>query len=103
MNFWEFVLDHKVELANQTVEHIGLTSASLAIAVLLGVIENYTNLDKDQVFNYVREQTQQKYDINWLTPFGFNNSYALMMRNDDIERLGINSISELKDYLSTVP
>ena len=56
--------------------------------------------DKERVFNYVREQTQQKYDLNWLTPFGFNNSYALMMRNEDIERLGINSISELKDYLS---
>ena len=56
--------------------------------------------DKDKVFNYVREQTQQKYDINWLDPFGFNNSYALMMRNEDIERLDINSISELKDYLS---
>lgn len=56
--------------------------------------------DKDKVFNYVREQTQQKYDINWLTPFGFNNSYALMMRNEDIESLGINSISELQDYLS---
>lgn len=58
--------------------------------------------DKERVFNYVREQTQQKYDINWLTPFGFNNSYALMMRNEDIERLGINYISELKDYLSNV-
>ena len=56
--------------------------------------------DKDKVFNYVREQTQQKYDINWLAPFGFNNSYALMMRNEDIESIGINSISELKDYLS---
>ena len=56
--------------------------------------------DKDQVFNYVQQQTAQKYDLNWLTPFGFNNSYALMMRNEDIERLGINSISELKDYLS---
>ena len=48
----------------------------------------------------MREQTQQKYDINWLNPFGFNNSYALMMRNEDIESLDINSISELKDYLS---
>ncbi len=37
MNFWEFLLDHKVELANQTLEHIGLTAASLAIAILVGV------------------------------------------------------------------
>lgn len=56
--------------------------------------------DKDRVFAYVREETKQKYDLNWLAPFGFNNSYALMMRNEDVERLSINSISDLKDYLS---
>ena len=56
--------------------------------------------DKERVFAYVREETQQKYDLNWLTPFGFNNSYALMMRSEDVERLGINSISDLKDYFS---
>ena len=56
--------------------------------------------DKDKVFAYVREETKQNYDLNWLAPFGFNNSYALMMRSEDVERLGINSISDLKDYLS---
>ncbi len=56
--------------------------------------------DKDKVFAYVREKTKQNYDLNWLAPFGFNNSYALMMRSEDVEKLGINSISDLKDYLS---
>ena len=56
--------------------------------------------DPNQVLNYVRQESQQRYDLNWLEPIGFNNSYALMMRSDDVERLGINSISDLKDYLS---
>ncbi len=39
------------------------------------------------------------YDLEWLTPIGFNNAYALMMRRTEARRLGINSISDLADYL----
>lgn len=53
--------------------------------------------DKDRVFAYVQEETQKNYDLFWLTPFGFNNSYALMMRHQDVEKLGINSISDLQN------
>lgn len=31
-SLWQFLLEHKLELINQTIEHIGLTSSSLAIA-----------------------------------------------------------------------
>ena len=142
MNFWEFILDQKVELANQIVEHIGLTSASLAIAILLGVtvgilLTRYSRVSEQVIGTVGIIQTiptaalallldgllgilQQKVTrwlkpilvgsliflvlfLSWLIiPNFFNNSYALMMRNEDIESLGINSISELKDYLSDV-
>ncbi len=38
--------------------------------------------DKVQVYNYVNEQFTQRYNIKWLQPIGFNNAYALMMRNN---------------------
>jgi len=38
---------------------------------------------------------QEKKQIVWLEPFGFNNTYTLTMRSDEAERLGINSISDL--------
>lgn len=56
--------------------------------------------DKDKVFAYVRQETKAKYDLDWLDPFGFNNSYALIMRAEDVDRFNINSISQLQDYLS---
>ena len=37
LDFWQFLLARQLELAQQTLEHIGLTAASLAIAVLVGV------------------------------------------------------------------
>lgn len=55
--------------------------------------------DKDQVLDYVRQQSNKIYDLSWLEPFGFNNTYALMMRKEDAERLNISSITDLKRYL----
>ena len=36
-----------------------------------------------------------RYGLTWLAPFGFNNTYVLMMRREQAQRLGITTISEL--------
>ncbi|MGC9504927.1 ABC transporter permease/substrate-binding protein [Baaleninema sp.] len=54
----------------------------------------------DTVLEYVREKTQEEYNLIWLEPFGFNNSYALMMREAAANELDVQSISDLKAYLS---
>ncbi len=58
--------------------------------------------DPNQVLNYVRQESQQRYDLNWLEPFGFNNTYALMMHREDAEKLDIRSLSDLRVYLAQV-
>jgi osmoprotectant transport system permease protein len=55
--------------------------------------------DKDKVFTYVQEESKKLYDVEWLPPFGFNNTYALMMREEDTSKFDIHSISSLKEYL----
>lgn len=56
--------------------------------------------NKDSVYAYVNEQFGKKYGLKWLKPIGFNNAYALMMRKDQAQSLSINTISDLKNYLS---
>jgi osmoprotectant transport system permease protein len=51
--------------------------------------------DKDAVYEYVRQAFAEQYDIRWLAPLGFNNTYALMMRNEQARRLGIEKIGDL--------
>ena len=55
--------------------------------------------DRDHVYAYVKEASKARYDVDWLFPLGFNNSYALMMRSDDARRLGIETISDLENHL----
>jgi osmoprotectant transport system permease protein len=55
---------------------------------------------KDQVYAYVKDQFARQYQLSWLQPIGFNNAYALMMRRQQARELGLQSISDLKAYLS---
>lgn len=55
--------------------------------------------DKDAVYHYVDKSFNEKYDIDWLQPIGFNNTYALMMTEEKAKMLGIETLSDLKKYL----
>jgi osmoprotectant transport system permease protein len=55
--------------------------------------------DKQKVYDYVSREFMQRYQIRWLPPIGFNNTYALMMRRQQAAALKITSISDLKKYL----
>ncbi|MCF2490703.1 ABC transporter permease/substrate-binding protein [Dyadobacter sp. CY347] len=56
---------------------------------------------REKVFNYVRKGFDEQYNLQWLTPIGFNNAYALMMRKEQAQSLNIRTITDLKDYVST--
>jgi osmoprotectant transport system permease protein len=55
--------------------------------------------DKQKVYDYVYGEFMKRYQIRWLPPIGFNNTYALMMRRQQAADLHIKSISDLKEYL----
>jgi osmoprotectant transport system permease protein len=55
----------------------------------------------EKTYQYVSEEFQKQYGIQWLKPLGFNNSYALMMRKKQAAELHIKNISDLKKYLDS--
>ncbi|MBN1273790.1 MAG: ABC transporter permease/substrate-binding protein [Candidatus Aminicenantes bacterium] len=44
----------------------------------------------------VRSGMKERFDMEWLQPLGFNNTYALLMRRRQAERWKIETISDLK-------
>ena len=62
------------------------------------VVEKLGN--KEKVYDYVQQQFLKKYNLEWLKPIGFNNTYALMMRQKEAGKLHIQSISDLANYLN---
>ena len=57
--------------------------------------------DKNKTYDYVQREFESKYNIKWLKPIGFNNAYALMMRDKQAKQLNIKTISNLKRYLES--
>ena len=57
--------------------------------------------DKNRTYDYVAKAFETQYNIKWLKPIGFNNSYALMMREKQAKKLNIKTISDLKRYLES--
>ncbi|MCH4825403.1 glycine betaine ABC transporter substrate-binding protein [Planococcus halocryophilus] len=58
--------------------------------------------DPDAAFEKVKEN-DIKNDIHWMNMSGVNNTYALAMRSEQSEELGIKSISDLSDYINENP
>jgi len=54
--------------------------------------------DRDLVFQYVKEKFAGNFGLAWLSPIGFNNTYALMMRKGQAQQLHIKTISDLKRF-----
>ncbi|HZX57747.1 MAG TPA: glycine betaine ABC transporter substrate-binding protein, partial [Mucilaginibacter sp.] len=57
--------------------------------------------DKGKTYDYVQKEFESKYNIKWLKPIGFNNAYALMMREKQARQLKIKTISDLKRFLES--
>lgn len=47
------------------------------------------------VLNRVRAQFLKKWNLWWIAPLGFDNSYALALRRDRAQNLGVRTISDL--------
>lgn len=55
--------------------------------------------NKEKTYAYVKAEFLKKYNLRWLKPIGFNNSYALMMRRKQSDELNVKTITDLKNYL----
>lgn len=55
--------------------------------------------DSDRLYAYVKDKSKKLFDIEWLEPLGFNNTWTLVMREEDASKLMISRISDLKNYL----
>jgi osmoprotectant transport system permease protein len=51
-----------------------------------------------KVYKKVKRAYAKKWDIDWLDPLGFNNTYAIAMKRSEAGRLGIKSLSDLKRH-----
>ena len=50
--------------------------------------------DPREVYNQVKSEYESQFNLEWLDPLGFNNTFAILVRGDDAQSLGLKTISD---------
>jgi osmoprotectant transport system permease protein len=66
---------------------------------LVNILGKDYNLSDRNLLGYLRKNFENKWQLSWSEPLGFNNTYAFAMRQNHAERLGIEKISDLKGHI----
>lgn len=87
-----FVLQQALEKGEIDM-YVELTGTGLEILEL----EFDPNMTSEEIYDFTREKYEEEFNITWLEPLGFNNTYTLAMSPELYEELGIETYSELKE------
>lgn len=63
---------------------------------LLSILKNSDIGDPDTAFRRVARQYRDEFELEWLPPIGFNNTYVIAVRADDADSNQWNAISDLR-------
>lgn len=67
---------------------------------LVNILRKKAVSDPDSTYRMVKQEFLERYDLVWLEPFGFSNTYTLTMRREHARKLGIETISDLAEFIN---
>ena len=93
--------ERRFGLGGTGICHAALLAGELDIYVeytgtaLLDVLRQQPDNHPDQVFRKIANAYREQFDLQWLPPIGFNNTYTITVRADVAEKKGWKRISDL--------
>lgn len=108
-----FPVQYEHNLAGTIVLHEGLLSGDLDVYFeylggglnILGeeyteLVEEGTPAEESQqiIYDHVKEAYAENWNLHWMDPIGINNTYAIALRREDAEEMGVTTISDLEPY-----
>jgi osmoprotectant transport system substrate-binding protein len=94
-------VERRVHLGGSFVCHEAITSGAIDIYVeysgtaFTAILKQQPVSDPDSVLRYVRSEYAKRFAIDWVRPFGFNNTFAILVRRADADRYGLKTIADL--------
>jgi osmoprotectant transport system substrate-binding protein len=84
---------HQALLAGRIDMYVEYTGTALA-----AVLKEKPLSDHAQVFDLVKREYARRFSLDVLSPLGFDNSFAMVMRGDDARRFGVSSLGQLAPF-----
>jgi len=99
-----YPVEKKIGLGGTALVHEALANGEVNVYVeytgtgLTTILKEEAMSDPDKVYEKVKAAYKEKFNLVWLKSWGFNNTYALVMRKEQADELKVSKISELKPH-----
>ncbi len=93
-------VDRRLNLGGTLLAHQALVHGEIGIypeytgTALMAVLDLPPLQDAGAVFARVRREYRERFEVEWLAPLGFNNSFAMVVRGGDARAGGLKTISD---------
>ena len=97
-----YPVNRKLGLASTAVVHAALVKGDVDVYLeytgtgLVTILKQPVIADPQAAYDAVKKLYAERFNLVWAKSWGFNNTYALMMRKADADRLKIKTITDLK-------
>ncbi len=97
-----YPVNRKLGLGTTAIVHAALLKGDVDVYVeytgtgLVTILKQPVIGEPPAAYAAVKKLYGERFNLIWVKPLGFNNTYALMMRKADADRLKIKRISDLK-------
>ncbi|MFQ5941757.1 MAG: glycine betaine ABC transporter substrate-binding protein [Nitrososphaerales archaeon] len=105
-----FTVDDNLGLSGTMLNHMALVNGEIDVYMEYSgtayvVILNKEDVirDPDEIYNIVKQEYKEKWNLIWLNRAEFDNTYTLMMKEEKADKLGITTISDLAAYVNEYP
>jgi osmoprotectant transport system permease protein len=94
-------VDRKLNLGGSSIVFEAIKAGDVDIyaeysgTALVSIMEQSPIVDKEEAYNVIQDYFNKEYNLKFLKPLGFNNTYVLAVRNETAEEYGLESISDL--------
>jgi len=93
-------VERKLNLGGTLVAHQALVNGAIDLypeytgTALTAVLKLPLSPDRARVLDQVRGEYGKRWRLEWMAPFGFDNSFAMVIRGDEARRSSLHTLSE---------
>jgi osmoprotectant transport system substrate-binding protein len=97
-------VERRLNLGGTFICHDALVAGKIDLypeytgTALTAVLKEPTQKDPTQVLRRVQEEYGARFNVEVMPPLGFNNTFAMIVRGDDAEKLHLRAISDVARY-----
>jgi len=94
-------VERRLHLGGTFVCHEAITTGAIDLYVeytgtaFTAILKQPPIADADSVLRFVKAAYERQFQLRWTAPFGFNNTFAILVRHADATRYGLQTITDL--------